>query len=201
MKFLIHYRRQFMTLAVVLMIGTFAMMLSGCGVPTWLTDANSLIALVGSSFASVASFIAGLSGNAALAAALNKVSAWITDVETAIQDLETLIGQYNGSHDAGVLANIEAALAALKANVATDFSNLGLPSAVLNIIAGVAGLALEQLTAWGSLIPGLTAKAGESFTVVRAMTKAEYTAAVNALFVPTGDAETDAAIAKVQKLR
>jgi hypothetical protein len=200
-RLLIKYHRQLTMLACVLFIGICAMAMAGCGVPTWLSDASQIIGMVGTSVTAIGAFIAGLTGNAALAAALATISAWITKVETGIADLEELVSQYNAAPTPGLLANIEAALADVSANLATDFSNLGLPSGILNVIAGIAALALSQLEAWGSLIPALQAKPMASFTIKTPYTKAEYKALVNKILTtPTGDKMVDAALAKVKKM-
>lgn len=201
LKALIKFHRQFTALAILLLIGMFTIGLAGCGVPTWLTDAQSIIGLAATSLATIGSFIAGLTGNAALAAGLAVISAWIQEVETGLNDVEELITQYNASPNPTLLANIEAALADVETNLQKDFSNLGLPTSILSVIAGIAGLALSQLQAWGSLLPAAQSKAMASFTVRVPYTKAEYKALVNGILTtPTGDAEVDAALAKVKKL-
>ena len=200
-SFLIRHHRLFMALFVASTALTLAFALSGCAAPTWLSDAGNILAMVGASVTSLGSFIATLTGNVALAAALAEVSTWITKIQTGISDLETLVSQYDESKDPTVLTNIEAGLADVQANLKQDFSNLGLPASVLSVIAEVAGLALTQITAWGSLIPGFKAAAGDTFAVIVPKTKAEYKAAHNAIVTkPTGDTTIDAALAKTKKL-
>lgn len=200
--FLIRHARHFMMLALVLTLGVVTMAMSGCGVPPWLSDAGSIIGLVGTSITTIGSFIAALTGNAALAAGLAVVSDWISKVEVGISDVEELVNQYNAAPTPGLLANIEAALSDVEANLVQDFSNLGLPTSFLTVVSGIAALALSQLQAWGSLIPALKANALESFTVKRPYSKAEYRDLVNKLLAtPTGDTTVDAALAKVKKLK
>lgn len=200
-KFLIRFHRHFMMIAVFLTIGVFTLAMSGCGVPTWLTDAQSIVALVGTSITAIGSFIAGLTGNAALAAGLAVVSDWITEVDKAIGDLETLVEQYNAAPNATLLADIESALSTVEANLAPDFSNLGLPTGILTVIAGIAGLALSQIQAWGSLIPATQAHAMTTFTVKTPYTKSQYKELINKILTtPTGDAEIDAALAKAKRI-
>lgn len=197
----IKYRRAFMSFALLLVIGMFTMVMAGCAAPTWLTDANNIVALVGTSITAIGSFIAGLSGNAALAAGLAVLTEWITKIEQGISDIEALVSQYNSSPTPTLLGDIEAALSDLEANVQQDFSNLGLPTTILSVVAGVAALALSQLEAWGSLIPATKATAMMALTVKVPYTKKEYKEAVNKILsTPTGDAEVDAALAKARKL-
>lgn len=200
-KFCVRYHRQLILLAVVLAIFPVAMFMAGCGAPTWLTDANTVIGLVGSSIASIGAFIAGLTGNAALATALAVVAAWVTKIQTGINDLEELVSQYQAAPNPTLLTDIESALADVQTNLAQDFSNLGLPTEVLSVIAGIAGLALTQIEAWGSLLPALSAKAMTTVTLKVPYTKAEYKALVDKILsTPTGDAAVDAALAKVKRL-
>jgi hypothetical protein len=199
-KILIRYRHALKMLSLVLLIGGIAMLMVGCAAPTWLTDASSIITLAGASITSIGSFIAGLTGDTSLEAGLAVVTAWIDKVQTGISDLEKLLDEYSAAPSPTLLTAIESALADVQANLATDFSNLGLPANVLNVIAGIVAVVLQQLTAWGSLIPGLKAAAGETFTVTTPLTKAETKAKVNALLSPTGDATIDAALAKAKRV-
>ena len=200
-SFLIRHRHHAMMTALLLLIGSVAMLVSGCAVPTWLTDAQSITALVGTSITSIGSFIAGLTGNVALAAGLAIVSTWITKVETGLSDIETLVSQYNSAPNPTLLSDIESALQDVETNIQQDFSNLGLPASVLSVISGITALALSQLEAWGTMIPAVKASAMTVMTLKVPYTKAEYKAAVNKILAtPTGDAEVDAALAKARKL-
>lgn len=202
MKFLVKHHRRFTQLAFLLFIGVAVVALSGCGAPTWLTDAGTIITLAGSSITAILSFIAGLTGNTALATALAAVSAIFTKVETGISDLETLVDQYNAAPDPTVLANIEAALVDIEANLVTDFGNLGLPASILSVIQGIAGLVLSQLQAWGTLITGIKSSAMSTFIIKTPYTKAEFKKLVNDyLSRPTGDPEVDAVLAKVKRIK
>jgi hypothetical protein len=202
------HRIFFLRFAFLTLVFTAAMCMAACGVPAWLTDAGSIIALVGSSFTSIAAFVAGLTGNAALAALLTTVSKWITTVQTGISDLQALITQYQASPSTGLLAEIEAALTDLKTNVQQDFSNLGLPPAVLSVIAGIAALAANTLAEWDLAIQGIkTAPTSTAFKEATARLSAvadalpqaisAYKVNVNKILTTkTGDAQVDAALAK-----
>lgn len=203
-RFCIRHHRALTAVGCALFVLTVCLPLIACGLPVWLTDAGSIIALIGSSFTSIAAFVAGLTGNVALAATLATVSAWITKIQTGLTDLDALVEQYQQDANPTVLSDIEATLADIKANLATDFSNLGLPSQVLSVIANVAALALQQLEAWSSLIPAVSASstAGSATTVAIKipLTKAQFKAAHNAILAPTGDPEVDAVLAKIKNL-
>lgn len=201
LRFLIFARHRFMAVACILVMGVFTLAMAGCGVPTWLTDAQSIVTLVGTSITAIGSFIAALTGDAALAAGLAVVSDWITKIDQVIGDLETLVEQYNAAPNQTLLADIESALTDVEANLVPDFSNTGLPTSVLSIIAGISALALSQIQAWGSLIPAAQANAMTTFTVKTPYTKAQYKRLVNQILSrPTGDAKIDAALARAKKL-
>jgi hypothetical protein len=199
--FLVRHTRHFFQLALVLTIGLFTLAMSGCGVPTWLSDAQNIVALVGTSITAIGSFLAGLTGNAALAAGLAVLSTWITKVEQGVSDIETLVTQYNASPTPTLLSDIEAALIDVETNIQQDFSNLGLPTSILSVVTGIAALALSQLEAWGSLLPAIKAGAMATFIVKTPYTKAEYKELINKILsTPTGDAEVDVALAKAKRL-
>jgi len=212
MKFLIKHRSAFFAIGFAMLVLGLVLPLAGCGVPAWLSDAGSIVTLVGASFTSIASFIAGLTGNTALAALLATVSAWITKVQSGVTDLTSLITQYQQGPSTGLLADIEAALGDLQANVEQDFSNLGLPASVLSVITGIAGVAENLLAEWGAAIAGV--KGATTSTEYRTATArmadladnlpaaiATYKASVNKILgTPTGDAVVDAALAAAPRL-
>lgn len=212
LKALSTYRRELRLLSFILFAFAVTVPMMGCGVPAWLTDASSIIALVGASITSVGSFIAGLTGNAALAAALAVVSTWITKVQTGLADLTALISQYQKSPSASLLGSIESALSDVTSNVQQDFSNLGLPSTVLSVIAGIASLAYNLLAEWSAAISGVkTASTSEDFKAATAkmadlasalpQAMENYRNSVNAILTTkTGDPMVDSALAKASTI-
>ena len=133
-------------------------------------------------------------------------------MQTGLGDITALITQYTAAPSATLLAEIEAALADVTANVKQDFSNLGLPASVLSVIEGITALALNLLTEWSAAITGVTT-ASTSTELHAAVEKintlgnalpqamADFKAGVNAvLSTPTGDAEIDAALAKATRV-
>jgi hypothetical protein len=206
-NFFSRHRQHFNTIGLCLVAFGLTLCVTGCAAPTWLTDAQSIIGQVGVSIATIGSFIASLTGNAALAAVLAEVSTWITEVENGITDLESLISQYTSTPNSTLLTQIEAALTDVQTNLQKDFSNLGIPASILAVIAGIAALALSQLEAWGSLIPGLkaadTLEAKLSFLHSQpkapGLTAAEYQAeVVRILSTPQDDPTAESALAKVR---
>jgi hypothetical protein len=212
MSFLIQHRRFFSRLSLWSFAFTICMMATACAAPTWLTDATNILTVVGASFTSIASFIAGLTGNTALAALLAVVSTWIAKVQTGLSDLSTLVAQYQEAPSATLLSEIEAGLEDVTTNVQQDFSNLGLPASILSVITGIAALALNLLTEWSVAIAGVkNAATPDDFKAASATLSdlaknlpqqvATFKAGVNGILnTPTGDAEVDAALAKATRL-
>ena len=209
-KYLIQYRRVFFVLSCFCLLALVTIGMSGCAVPTWLSDASQVISTIGLTFTQVAALVASLTGNTALASVLGLVSTWISKVQTGVADMQQLIGQYQASPSTGLLGKIEAALADLQANVVQDFSNAGLPPALLSVISGIAAATNSLLAEWSSAISG--AKSASNSAEVKAATErftaladnlgasiAAYKATVSKILTtPTGDATIDAAMAKAQ---
>jgi hypothetical protein len=212
LKFLVKYRRSFYLLSAVLMAAVVMLPMMGCGVAAWITDAAEVVAVIGTSFASLSSFIAGLTGNTVLAAALATVGTWIGKVQTGLSDLSDLVSQYQTAPSTGLLGDIESALTDVQGNLEQDFSNLGLPASVLNVISGIAGLANGLLVKWAAAIDGVkTASTAAEFKAATAHFAnlaeslsddiAQFKAGVNGyLTAKTGDAEIDAALAKAKTI-
>ena len=211
-RFLIRNRRAFTTFGFALMLIVFCLHMTACGIAAWLSSAGSIIGTVSATFISLAAFVAGLTGNTALATLLTTVSTWITLIQTGLSDLNALIAQYKASPSATLLAQIESALADVQANIKQDFSNLGLPSSVLAVISSVAGEAAQLLLSWDEAIQGIktantTAEAHAAMQKLDTLSAsldadiAAYRGRVNYILgETTGDPATDAALAATPKI-
>ena len=211
-RILIQYRREFFTIAFLFFVAVICLTMSGCAVPAWISNSENVIDLVGASFASIAAFVAGLTGNTALAELLTEVSAWITKVQGGVSGLQSLISQYKVNPTTGLLGEIESALTDLQQNVAQDFSGSGLPASVLSVISGIAAEADALLSEWSNAITGVksattSAEVAKGVANISALADnlptriASYSAAVNTILsTPTGDAEVDAALAKAPRI-
>jgi hypothetical protein len=212
LKFLVQNRKKCFAISFAVFLATITLHMTACGIAAWLSAATTIVGTVSATFVSLAAFIAGLTGNATLASALAAVSKWITDVQTGLTDLNELVAQYKASPSATLLATIESSLADVQANIKQDFSNLGLPASVLNVIASVAGEAAALLLSWDEAIQGIkssttTAEAHVAMQKLDTLSEslpddvAAYKERVNSILASTtGDADTDAALANTPKL-
>ena len=195
-SFVIAHHRAFVQFGLALFIVSAALFVCGCAVPTWISDIDNLIPVILSAFGGLASVITGFLGGSALETTITN---WITEIETGVNDVEELVEQYQQSADPTVLNDIEAALADVKTNLQTDFSNLGLPAVLLSVIAQVASITLATLQAIVSVIPAFAAKAGTTLSITVPMNKAELRGAYQTLFKKTtGDPKLDALLLKVK---
>ena len=207
-KFCTENRRALLTLSMISGVFAVCMGIMACGVPTWLTDAESLVPIVAASVTSILSFIAGMTGDSALSALLTTITGIISDVGNGLADLEKLISDYKASPSDSLLTQIEAVAEDIKANLAQVLSNTGLPAALAATIAAWANLALSQLEAWLAVLPNLKAAvvAQNVHTLAkpaddRIMSAAALKSAFNAILdTRTGDAKVDAALAKAVRV-
>lgn len=194
----------FFYLGCALMALAVSVYLTGCAVPTWLTDANAIIGTVLVSASSIAAFLASLSGNSAIAAAINLALPYIQDISNGLNDLDQFVADYNASPSDTTLQKIEAGLSDAIGLVQKFLSDTGIASispALGAKIAAWAQLVLEQLEAWQATFPALSAKAGTRLTIVIPFSKGEFKNQFNALLnEPTGDPEIDAALKKAKRL-
>ena len=208
-QFCITHRRALMALSLV--SGAFAvcMVVTGCAAPAWLTDAESLIPILGASITSVLSFIAAMTGNAGLSSVLNAISTVITDVGNGLTELQSLITQYKSNPSETTLQKIEDVANLISTNLNQILTATGLPAAVASKIQSWAQLVLTQLEAWLAVLPSLkVAAAAKSERVLmsipapandKIMSAAALKGAINEIWTtPTGDPTVDAALVKVK---
>ena len=180
---------------------TFTVALTGCAVPLWLSDAGNIMPILLSTATSVLGFIGTISGNPEIAVAMGLINTYMTDVENGLKELEELIGEYNETPNETVFQKIQGVAALVSQNLTLILEATGLPAAVATKIQSFATLILGQLNSWLSLLPTLSAKAGEKVTLTVPLTKKEYAAMYNKVREEaTGDPVVDAALAKMKKL-
>lgn len=196
-------------LSVVSALFTMCYVLTGCGLPTWLTDASSIIPVLISSITSIGSFVASLTGNTALAAELAVVTRILDDVEAGLADIETLIAEYKANPSETLLQKIDDVAKLVTNNIQKILTDSGLPSIIASKVQSLARLVLTQLESWLSLLPVLKpavgvaahALAGQSVTFTVPLDHATFKAQFNAIYdAPTGDVEIDEALAKARRI-
>lgn len=208
-NFCILHRRALFTLSIVSGLFTICMLTIACNAPAWLTDAERLIPILGSSVTSVLSFLAALTGNSGLATLLNEISAIITDVGNGLTELESLITQYQGSPSDTLLQKIEELANLISTNLSKILSATGLPAAITSKIQQWAQLVLGQLEAWLGILPTLKAAIAnpKSFAKMARpandalLTSAQLKEAYNLILdTPTGDPVVDTALRQAPRL-
>ena len=208
-NFCITHRRALMTLSIVSAVFTVCLLASACNAPAWLTDAEALIPILGSSVTSVLSFIAALTGNAGLSTLLNQISTIITDVGNGLTELESLITQYKSSPTDTLLQQIEQIANLVSTNLNQILAATGLPASIEGKIQAWAQLALSQLEAWLGILPTLKVAVTSPKKLAamarpaddRLMTSAQLKEAFNTILdTPTGDASVDQALRQAPRV-
>ena len=204
LAFLFRNRVAFRRISLCLALLTFCLMCAACAVPTWLSDAEGISALLVTAAGSIMSFIASLTGNVALGAAGTLIAAWGSKVEAGLQNINQLIEAYKKTPGESLLQEIEQAANAIQADLNSLGTIVGVPAAILTPLTSLSGLILNEIESLVSLLPLAQPAPTEGATVaVKIPTlTANFKAKVNAvLATPTADANVNAALAKVKKLK
>ena len=177
--------------------------MAGCAVPVWLEDADNMLPVLLQSVLGLISLIGAFTGAGAAASVLADINNVAGLVSSGITELETLIKDYNASPSDTLLQKVEAAGTDITSNLKGILALIpGLPTALASKISALVNLLIEQLEAWLSLIPAAskTVAAGTVVTIKIPFSKKEFELQFNQIVgMPTGDAETDAALAVVKK--
>ena len=204
--FCTRHNRALWVLCSISAVFTLCLLATGCNVPAWLQDAQTLVPVILSSVTTVLSFLAALTGNPALAAAIGLITPIINDVNAGLTDLEQIIAQYKANPSDTLLQKIEEAAGTISANLQKVLTDTGLPAALAQKIQAWAQLALSQLEAWLAILPALhLAATANSMHVLSALkpasdnvmsAKALHESLTAILAAPTGDSAIDAAMDK-----
>lgn len=204
-----NHSRALLMLAVVSATFTLCCLITGCNAPAWITDAESLLPIIGSSITSVLSFIAAFTGNAALAGVLGKISTIIADVGNGLTDLDKMVQEYKANPSDTLYQKITAAASDIRENLKQILSDTGLPASLAAKVQAWAQIALTQLEGWMGVLPALhqAAKSNTLHAMAalkpaddRILPPAELKAAFNRIWEPTGDPNLDKALATVPRL-
>ena len=202
--FLAHWRHIFLLVGALGLLGSGCLLLTGCMVPTWLTDATTMMPVLVSAAGSVLSFVLGLTGNVVAAGVVTAITDWANKISAGLANVESLVEQYNTTPGESLLAEIESAAQLVVSDISTFDSILGVPAAVSTPIQKMAQLILTQLEAWSSLLPALKAAPaapGTNMTIIVPFSKTGFKAAFNdVLDEATGNNDVDAALAGAKRL-
>lgn len=200
------------------LLAFIAVNLCACGLPTWLTDANTILPVVLDSVLGVIQLVAALKGGTLSEAEATSITSFATSIQKALQSIQTMVEDYEQSASTTLLGDIMAAVAAMKNNLATFLPTIHITDASTQAeIEDVFTLVSEQITAWATVIPALTGTATATvpaaaaianvtvahdvFTLVTPLTKKQYKAAYNAIIArTTASAEVNAALDKLKRL-
>lgn len=197
--------RLFMAVFVISTFYLASMIISGCGVPNWLSEAPSIIKAVLATITSVVSAIGALDpGLGVPTAILTTITTAFNAALTEIQNIETLVQDYQTTPNETTLQKIEQGIQLVTDNLGKLLAPLPIPAALSSKLAAFIDIILGQLEAWGSLIPALkpsVAVAGATLNITVPMPVSDYKKAVNALLEEkTGDPVIDNAFGSVPKV-
>lgn len=213
-RLLVRYREVFRAVLVVSLLSLPVVWLAGCGLATWLADANSILPVIANSVVSLLSLIALIRGGAVSAAEADTVTTWATSAENAITAIQTMVEDYQQQASTTLLGDIQAAVKAFTDDATKFLSALHVVDPASQAkIEDIVQLILSQVQAWATVIPALTATSTTAVNAARVfvrattvqltvpLTKKAYKQAFDQILsTPSGSAEVDAALAKVKKL-
>jgi len=196
--FLARHRRELAFLSLL----CFIVVLAGCAALTWLTDANSILGVAGDTLAGVLGLIASLTGSVLAASIASEISTVITDAQAGVNDVETMVEEYQQNPSPTLLGSIEAGTQAVITNIKQFLSDTGITNAkAQEVVTAILQLFLSQVENWATLLPALGAQAGDKLAIIIPMNKKQFKAAYNKILsTPTGDPNVDAALAKMKRL-
>jgi len=203
LAFCTRHHRRLMRIGFAFTLLAACLALSGCAVPVWLSDAESLVPLLAASATAALAFLGGLSP--ATAALVQKVITIIQDVSAGLTDIATMIAEYKSNPNDTLLQKIEGVANLVVSNLQQVMADTGIPAAVAMVIQKWAQLVLSQLEAWLAVLPNLKLAVAEGRVESmerpaddRLLAHDQLRTELNEIFTPaTGDAEVDEALGKV----
>lgn len=186
----------------------------GCGLATWLMDANSILPVVLNSVLGVLQLIAVLRGGSLSQSEADAVTKIATDTQNALEAIQKTVDEYEQAPSTTLLGDIQAGVKAVTDNLNAFLAAVSITDPATKAkITDILTLVLDQITAWATIIPALsgTAKptvapntvnvAHDQFQISIPLTKKQYKETYNEILTqPSGSAEVDAALAKLKKM-
>lgn len=175
---------------------------AGCGPLTWLTDATNILPIAGGMLSGILALIGQLTGSALPTEIAGKVATIITDALKGIQDVQAIVAEYKQNPSTTLLTSIESGVKAVIDNINQFMTDTGITNpAAQSIIVKILTLFLTELTSFQTMLPALSASAGQRLTITVPMTTKASKAAYNSILsTPTGDTAVDAALLKLPRL-
>jgi hypothetical protein len=176
--------RALFTFGVTLVMLSACALVTGCGVPTFLTDLESIIPIAGSAIAGLLAILGAVDpGFAAAAAAVQVI---VTKVDAELTVLNTLIADYKSNPSDTVLEQIESGVNEVVADLKSILTTAGLPDGASSKIQLIVQAVVTQLEALLSVIPVLKGStAGQTLpTVVKPVSASAFKAQIHAVLTP-----------------
>lgn len=197
----LRFTRQYRTQLFLFSLVMFGLVLVACNLPAWIATANSILPIATEMALGIISLLSAFTGgtDAGAIATLNTV---MTAIGKALTDVQNMVDEYNANPSTTLLGSIQAAIQAVIDSVKqlmtdTGITNTSLQSKVVDVLQ----LLLNEITAWSTMLPLLTAPAGTKFELIVPLDKNGLKQAYNAILsTPTGDVSVDAQLAKVKRL-
>lgn len=184
-SFLATYRRLLFIGGCVLLVLPALLFVTGCGVPTFLTDLETIIPVAASAITGILAIIGGLTGNVELEVASAAISAIVTKVDAEFEQINSLIVNYKSNPSDTLLENIEAVVNEVNADLANILTIAGLPANLSTTIANVVKAVTTQLEALLSVIPVFkSSTAGASLAVIKPVNAVAFKAQIQAALKP-----------------
>ena len=179
--FLARHHRGLFIFGCAMLCFTALCLVTGCGVPTFLTDIETIIPIAGSAITGILAIIGGLTGNVEVTAAGAAIQAIVTKVDAEFAQINTLIADYKSNPDDTTLENIEAAVQEVVSDLGNILTVAGLPTALASTIQGVVQAVLTQLNALLTIIPVFKGStAGASLAVIKPIPATAFKAQIHA---------------------
>jgi hypothetical protein len=197
-KFLVRHHRKFAVLSLL----CFVFVLAGCGLATWIATANQIVPIAGSMAAGVLALIAALSGKTLDPNEVTTLTTVVGAIQKALNDISAMVTEYQATPSTTLLGDIEAATKAVIDNINQFLQDTGITDTATQAkVSAILNLVLNEVTSFASLLPILSATAGEKLTLVVPMPSKDFKKAYNELLTtPTGNTAVDAALAEMKRL-
>lgn len=156
MQFVARHRHSIFTIGCLMIVFGATMLVTGCSAPTFLTDLEAVIPTISFGLGGILTLIGGLTKNPAYATAATEIEAVAQKVDDEVEQINELIAAYKKSPDDTTLANIEAGINEVVADLQPLLAPIGLPASETAIIVTTVKAFAQELESLLSIIPVLS---------------------------------------------
>jgi hypothetical protein len=186
--------------ALVSVVLCATLILSACST-AWVSQAEAIVAALLPSITNIITLVALAEGKGVSASDLQLVQKGATDANNALQEVATLIDQYNAApNKADALAKINAAIAVAKANLTDILPQLHITDPASQAkVSAVIGVVLQEITSIEALLPLVSSHPATAARLARAVSAGDFQSRYNAaLTAKSGNEPLDAGAAKLK---